>query len=401
MFNTKNWFYGQVKIEITGWGSDRLMYLCKRNDINIYNLKIIDHGYCFLVSTKDYKKIIYYNSKIESNIVVNDKTGLPNFFYKYKKRKIFALCLILCFLGTFIFSNYIWNISIIGNQIYTKEELIEIVKNDYVSLGHKKNKINCNKLEKQLRGRFNNIAWISCEIKGTNLIIYINETIPNDILLKSSGPCNIIAYKDAIITEIITSKGKKLVSNGDQVKKDDILITGVVNISNEYDELIETNYIEAEGIVMGIVEYNYNDQFPINTTKKVYTGRTKNQIDINFINNQISLPSKNNYNSYDTISYTKKLSLFDNFYIPLGYTTNVYKEYTISNIKYTPKEAYEKANQKLILYIENLKKKGVSILENNVKITIVNDVCIASGIIKCKEVIGIPAEIEKIQQGEQ
>ncbi len=401
MINIKKWFHGQVELEITGWGSDRLMNICKRNDITIFNMKYIEDGYCFIVSSKDFKKIMYYNNKITSKIKIKNKTGLPNIFFKYRKRKIFALCAILCFMGIFLFTNYIWNISIIGNQIYTKEELIEIINNDYIPLGYKKSKINCSELEKQLRERFTNIAWISCEIKGTNLIVNINETIPNNLSLKTSGPCNIIAYKDSIITDIITTKGIKLVSAGDQVKKNDILITGVVNISNEYDELIETNYINADGMVWGIVDYNYNDKFSMDTTKKKYTGKTKKHIDINITNNNISLPTKNNFNTYDTISISKKISLFNNLYFPLGYTTKIYKEYEMTNIKYTPEEAYDVARLRLASYIENLKKKGVSILENNVKITIVNDVCIASGIIKCKEVIGIPAEIEIIQEGEQ
>lgn len=400
MINIKIWLQGEITIENTGWGSDRLLNLCKRNDISIRNLKTIEDGYIFTVNMKDYKKILYFNNKIKSKITILNKSGLPNFFYKYKKRKIFAICILLCVISIFIFSNFIWKVSIIGNDIYTKEEIIKIINADYIPIGYKKSKINCNKLEKELRERFNNIAWISCEIRGTNLIVHINESIPNDKPIETEKPCNIIAYKDAIITEVITNKGKKIVSNGDQVKKNDILITGVVNISNEYDELIETTYTTAQGTVIGIVDYNYNDTFPIENTKKVYTGKTKKSFDLNIINSIIHIPSNNKLKSYDKISTTKTFSIFENLFLPIGYTTNCYKEYNLTNIKYTPEEAYDIANKRLLLYIENLKKKGVSILENNVKITIVNDECIASGIIKCKEVIGIPCDIEVTQEGE-
>ncbi len=400
MFNIKRWFWGEITLKIVGWGSDRLLNLCKINNINIFNLNSIEDGYIFTLSMKDYKKIIYFNKKINTKIAVINKSGLPNFFYKYKKRKIFALCVLLCIISILIFSNYIWKISIKGNNLYTQEEIIKIINDDYIPIGYKKSKINCNQLEKELRERFNNIAWISCEIKGTNLIVHINESVPNNTDIAFSKPCNIVAYKDALITEIITNKGIKVVSKGDQVKKNDILITGIVNISNEYDELIETSYTTAQGTVTGIVDYTYSDSFPMENTKKVYTGKTKKAIELNIINSNIKLPSNNPLKLYDTISTTNTLELLENLYFPIGFTINNYKEYELKNVIYTSDEAYDIANKRLLSYIENLKKKGVSILENNVKITIVNDKCIATGIIKCKEVIGIPCEIEITQEGE-
>ena len=61
MINIKIWLQGEITIENTGWGSDRLLNLCKRNDISIRNLKTIEDGYIFTVNMKDYKKILYFN----------------------------------------------------------------------------------------------------------------------------------------------------------------------------------------------------------------------------------------------------------------------------------------------------------------------------------------------------
>ena len=55
---------------------------------------------------------------------------------------------------------------------------------------------------------------------------------------------------------------------------------------------------------------------------------------------------------------------------------------------------------KLNSYIDELNKKGVEILENNVKIEVSDDICEAKGTIVTKEQIGIPADITIINQGE-
>ncbi|MBR3833574.1 MAG: sporulation protein YqfD [Lachnospiraceae bacterium] len=399
---TINWFKGQILLEIKGFRKDRLINICKKNDVIIHNFTNSDDGYIFQLSSKDYKKILEYNEKIKTTLEVRDKYGLPYFFYKYRKRKIFILCFLLFIISIFIFSNYIWNISIEGNELYTKEELTKNIIDEYVPMGTNKKDIDCNELEKALREQYKNIAWISCQIKGTNLIVNIEETIPTDQSITMTEPCNITAYKDAIITDIVINNGTRVVNIGDEIKKNDVLITGVVNIYNEYEELIESSYTAAQGTVWGIVEYEYSDEFSMTTSDKTYTSNSKNTYSLNIGNNIIKLPfGKVNYNHYDVIAESNKVKLFNNLYLPIGITKNTFKEYNLSSVKLSKDEALEIANKRLVLYIDNLKKKGVSILENNVTISIENDKCIASGTIVAKEVIGIPSKIDITQEGEQ
>lgn len=401
MKKISKWLKGYVQLETTGWGSDRLINILKRNNITLHYLKTVNDGYSFSISAKDYKKFKLYNEKISANVKIVDKNGLPYYFHKYRKRKIFILCFLLFILGIFIFSNYIWNITIIGNEAFTKEELLKDIEDNFVSTGTSKKSLDCNTLEKELRAKYNNIAWISCQIKGTNLIISIKETIPIEEPITYTSPCNIVAYKDALITDIIVNKGQKVATIGNQVKKNDILITGVVNIHNQFDELIETSYTSAQGTVYGIVEYNYFDEINLQNTIKSYTGNESSQYNINAINNILNLPHNNKYRYYDTISTTKNLRLFDNLYLPLGFGKTTYKEYTIENVTYNSEEASKILKNRLVEYIDKLKKKGVSILENNVTISTSDGICKATGTIKCKEAIGVPSNIEIIKEGEQ
>lgn len=395
MNKLKNWFVGTLSIQLSGLGKDRLLNLCKKNDIQIHKLLQEDEYYRFTVTTGDYNKLKRYNEKIKTDINVIDKNGLPHFLYKYKKRKIFLLSflLFLCFL--LMFSNYVWNISVYGNSIYTDVEIIQDVKENYVKLGTPKSKINCSDLEKRLREKYDKVAWISCELKGTNLIINIEETLSSQPNIKSNHSCNIIAYKDAIITDVVINNGERLVSSGDEVKKNDILITGVVNIYNEYDELIETNYTSASGTVYGIVEYDYYDEFSLQTNKKQYTGKTKKSYYIEIFNNILKLPSKDiKYKNYDIVTENHRIKIFDDFYMPISVSKNEYNEYTTKPVTLSNEQAKKQAMTKLNSYIDKLKKKGVSIIENNVTIDIVDGKCVASGRIKCKEIVGIPAPID-------
>ncbi|MCM1208512.1 MAG: sporulation protein, partial [Ruminococcus sp.] len=67
---------------------------------------------------------------------------------------------------------------------------------------------------------------------------------------------------------------------------------------------------------------------------------------------------------------------------------------------YTDEEAEEKAENKLQVYIDDLRKKGVEILENNVTISIRNGKCHADGHLVTSELVGIPSDISLFEQGE-
>ena len=65
MKKMKEWIQGQIILETTGWGRERLINICKKNNIKIHNLKIIQDGYTFQTTYMDYKEVVKYNNKIK------------------------------------------------------------------------------------------------------------------------------------------------------------------------------------------------------------------------------------------------------------------------------------------------------------------------------------------------
>lgn len=190
-------------------------------------------------------------------------------------------------------------------------------------------------------------------------------------------------------------------NKGDEVKKGDVLISGTVNIYNDYDELLETNYVVADGEVYAIVEYNYIDEFDMNSYEKAYTGREKKTYAIMLNQKYIPLGFKNNYDLYDEIINQYKLKMGTSIYLPVCFYEVYSKEYNTNPHILNDEEAKIKAEKRLNTYIDDLRKKGVEILENNVKILIIDGKCVSQGTIITKELIGVPDELTLINQGEE
>lgn len=392
---------GFVKIKIEGEYRERLINVLGANNIHLWNVEKKDNYIYACISRSDYKASEKYMKKTGADIYIIEKKGIPFFIKKYKKRYGFMLGFVMFFVLTYIFTMFIWDINVNGEDIYTNQQIVKEIRDNYVDFFTPKSRIDCDELEKSLRTRYDKIAWISCDIRGTSLNINLTETIDKSEIKKSETPCNIVAIKDGILTDVVVRSGKATRKKGDEVKKGDILISGTVNIYNDYDELLETNYVISDGDVYAIVEYEYIDNFNLYVYEKAYTGNERKKYGIFLGGKYIPVGFEADYELYDQVVTEHRVCLGSSVYLPVYINKITDREYENVPHIYTEAEARKKAEKRLSLYIDNLQKKGVKILENNVKITVDEDKCHCSGTIIAKELIGAPQGMTIIDQGEE
>ena len=72
-----------------------------------------------------------------------------------------------------------WNIEVLGNEKIPKEEIIDLVKKYGIEIGTEKNALNLEKISNLIRLERNDLSWIGIKIKGTNVIVTVEEAIRN------------------------------------------------------------------------------------------------------------------------------------------------------------------------------------------------------------------------------
>ena len=232
---------GYVRIEVEGYYIERFINICRNKKILIWNLKREKGVKLYLnIGIGDFKKLSEISRKTKCKIKIQKKKGIPFILHRYKKRKIFAICLIILLLGIYSSSKYIWNI-----EIRVEENLaIENIEEDLNSLGLKrgmqKSEVDTNKIINEIRLKRNDISWIGIDIKGTNAIVKIVKADEKPEIVDNSDYCNIVASKDGIITKIIAQNGTAVVSEGDVVKKGDVLIAGYME-----GKYTDTRYVHS------------------------------------------------------------------------------------------------------------------------------------------------------------
>lgn len=390
MNEVQNWLKGYARLQVTGVHTERFISLIKSKEIIIWDLKPEQDGYSFNIGRRNVRDLAQIRRKTGTKITVREKHGLPYLLFRYRKRKFLILGMVICICFVYYGSRFVWDIQVNGTTYYTEEEIRNRIEERYVTLGTSTSKIDCDELEEHLREDYPDISWISCELIGTQLNVVIKETLDGTETIASEElPQDLVAAKDGTIVEIITRNGTPVKRRGDLVQKGEVLISGTVYIYDDYDEVLETDYVTADGDVIAETEYNYNDSFDMQYYQKEYSGDSHKSwiLHLYKMNIPIALPGAKSEHS-DAIQETHMLRLGNTYILPIGITTVEAKEYVPVLCEYTEDEARERMQNRLEQYLDDLREKDVEIMENHVTITVDASACEASGSIVTWERIG-------------
>jgi similar to stage IV sporulation protein len=198
---------------------------------------------------------------------------------------------------------------------------------------------------------------------------------------------------------MITRSGTPVVKVEDSVKKGDILISGTIYIYDDNNEVLETNYIAADGDVYGTTTYSYEDYVDLQYYEKNYDEKSKKQLTLFFMNYCITpYVPKMNTEDYDTYTEIHKAKIFDDFYLPFGYKVIERTSYQLEKKERTKKEGEKMLNERLKKKINNFKEKGVEIIKNDVTIREADGKLVAEGILTLNESIAKFKKASKQQE---
>lgn len=341
---------GYVDIKVEGFFIERFLNICRNKKIILQDMQREKSTYLKVKILKsDFKEIRHIAKTTKCKVKIEKKSGVPFFINRYRKRKIFAIAILVIAIFIFILTKFIWNIEVNGNEKISDEEIINLVSEYGIEIGKLKSNINTEKVSNQIRLERNDLSWIGIAIKGTNVIVTLEEAIEKPEIIDKNEICNIIAAEDAIISKLVVQNGTARVSVGDEVKKGELLVEGVME--GTYSGVRK---VHAEADVFGKIFYEKEKKEYFVQNEKIKTGNEKKKNEICINNFKINFNKRLlNFENYDTISSSKKVKIFTNFYLPIEIKTTTYIEYQNFQKNYTEEELKKKIEKDLEEQIEN------------------------------------------------
>ncbi len=283
----QNYITGYLRISIEGYYIERFINICRKENIPVWNIKKEkDIRLAFNIKIKDFKKICKIAKTTKCKLKIKKKKGFPFILNRYKKRKIFAIFLILVIILIGMSSNYVWNIEVIeenGNNLENimqnlnqsgkrkifaiflilviiligmssnyvwnievieengnnLENIMQNLNQSGLGVGKRKSEINTKEVINKVRLERNDVAWMGIELKGTNAIVKVVKSDEKPDIIDENEYCSIVADKAGIITKISAQDGTANVKVGDTINEGETLINGwVEGDENEYCSIV-------------------------------------------------------------------------------------------------------------------------------------------------------------------
>lgn len=361
---------GFYKIKISGYSPERFFNLCRINGIVLWDIIPVQDFFECKIKHCDFKKIDAFLEKTRVEAVILEEFGLPFFMQKNKKRKIFFAGIIITLVFLYGMTFFIWSFSFEGNETISDDILLRFVHALDVEYGTRKDKIDIQMLEEEIREYFDSVSWVSVRILGTKLVVNVKENyVPQNNNNREIIQDDLYAGTDGIVVNMITRKGVPQVKVGSEVKVGDKLVSGEIPIFDNDGNVVSYDYVDADADVTIRTKYPIHREISRYYKHKNYTGNEYRVPYLRFGQNYMSLRIfDKQFALYDVVMEEHTNPIFAEFSIPVFWGVRRYCEYVEIEDLYGDEEGTIILKNFLDKTMKELNEKGVQIIENNVKI---------------------------------
>ena len=265
-----------------------------------------------------------------------------------------------------------------------------------VCYGMPKRGVDCDRIEEELRSRCPRIVWVSAHVSGTRLQIRIRENETADgIPLREESPRNLVAETAGTVVSILVRAGKAAVQPGDEVEKGQILVEGMLPVTNDSGEVERTLFVRADADIRLRTTKIYREWVPHFQTVRSYTGKKQRgfrlragAVDI------LAMPPLAGKRNWDLTGVSRQIVLFGDFFLPVWTEAITAREYEKVERKRTKTELNDLTKAVHERKLQKLTEKGVQIIENDVKILDNSNGWIICGSMTVEEEAGTGQKLE-------
>lgn len=293
---------GFLRIEIRGDIAEKLLNICAKNGIPLWNIKRRGEVIRCYIAVGDFKRLPRLVIKSGLRVHILDRYGLPFFTERYKKRYGIPVGTAVFFAFLTFMSGFVWSVEAAGNGNIPENEIIAECRELGITEGMRKGEISPASAKLQLLLKDNRLSWCAFNIEGCYLTVDVTEAKKREE--DNSVPTNLKAAADGIIKKIDVTAGNCIVKVGDTVAAGDILVSGI-------EERAEgTRFVHSIGSITAATEREITVTANYRQKITLKTGKKKTKRVLSFFGIKIPLYLGCEKGTYNAETSVKALKLF-------------------------------------------------------------------------------------------
>ena len=345
---------GYVEFNGAGVFPERFLNLCAKENIPVWNPKVDIDKISGCMYINDYKRIRKLAKKSCMVLKIKKKVGLPFLIKRYRHRYGIPVGAMLFFLIIWYLSGFCFNITINGNTNIEKDKILTLLAQSGVYNGRRISEIDTELTRQKFLINNPEFSFAAINIKGCFVSVELTQTQEKENKNDDSEPQNIIAKKAGKILKIKAYEGVPAVKIGEAVAKGDLLVSGVIELTNK-----STKFVCSNAQVIAQTRYKLSVFVPFENYERLTLPKQKKRTVLSISNVNIPLFFGEIEKPYKVKTKTKKYSLFG-VELPIKTTTAHFNEIEKRKITLNEDSAKQLARDKI-----NLKAKKR--FKNNIK----------------------------------
>lgn len=352
------WFVvGYVRVKLSGSNISAVINDCRKNDIELKNIRRLSGMIYCDIKCSDLKRFYDILKKRGVSIGITGRFGLAMKIFLYRSRYAFFSAAIFFLIILALNSLFISDIKISGNKRLADSQILSLLADAGVEKGTFSKSIDKLNVQNDVLKNCGSLSWIWIDIKGTVVFADVRETVQTPEIYDFGKYCDIKASRDGYVTEIITETGIPTINSGVNVKKGDILVSGVYDESED----MPVRYVRARARVYAKTKYSLESDFSGTKTEYKLSEKNKSGWRLSVFN----LCFEDSFDSKNCITQiypAKKTKIFGKFYLPWTFTKKKYCEIISKEYQMSKKDAEAYAADELTKKLRLSLNDGATII---------------------------------------
>ncbi len=316
---------GMVELKITDADTSGLLTALGASGVVLENTRVYPEELAVTVQIKrrDYKKVSTLGKRRGSKISLLHRNGMYWTGKGLIKRPVFLigmsfLLLLVCFLPTRIFF-----FEIEGNETVPTRLILEKCMQSGISFGASRREVRSEKVKNTLLEAIPQLQWAGVNTVGCRAIISVRERSQPQTPGTNTGVSSIVAARDGVVVECTVTRGNKLCTLGQAVKKGQTLISGYT------DTGLTIRGEQAQGEVYALTKHNLSVLFPENWVQNREITRQEKKVSLIIGKNKINFFKGSGISptECDKMYSLRYLTLPGGFQLPVAVVTEVWTYY--------------------------------------------------------------------------